>query len=68
MKNSKTLQQLLLLLLAIIFSMALMFSFVELPRLLDLALGQLTDFPGLDHGASEISAYKAELYITSLHL
>lgn len=68
MKGSNLAQQLLLLLLAIIFSVALMFSFIELPRLLDLALFKYSDFPGLDHGASEISAYKADLYISSLHL
>lgn len=66
--SSKAFQQLLLLLLAIIFSIALMFSFTELPRLLDVALQDNVEFPGLDHGSSEISAYKAELYISGMHL
>jgi len=61
-------QQVLLLVLAIVFSIALMFSFTELPRLLDLALAQNVEFPGLDHGRNEISAYKAEQYISGLHL
>ncbi|MCK4569185.1 MAG: HEAT repeat domain-containing protein, partial [Bacteroidales bacterium] len=68
MKTYGILQQVLLLLLAIIFSVALMFSFTELPRLLDSALQENVGFPGLDHAGNEINAYKAELYISALHL
>ena len=68
MKTSGVLQQVLLLLLAIIFSIALMFSFTELPRLLDSALQESVGFPGLDHGSNEINEYKAELYISALNL
>ena len=52
MKAYKTAQQLILLLLAIVFSIALMFSFVELPLLLDVFLQDNIGFPGLDQGFS----------------
>ena len=68
MKTFGVLQQVLLLLLAIVFSIALMFSFTELPRLLDSVLQESVGFPGLDHSSNEINEYKAELYISALNL
>ena len=61
-------KDLLLLLLAIVFSVALMFAFVELPRLVDHFLQTDVGFPGFDHGSSELNAYKTDLFIDSLYL
>jgi len=58
----------LLTLLALVFSIALMFAFIELPRLLDNLLQNNVGFPGFDHGAGDQEAYKTDLYISSLHL
>jgi len=66
--NKNTLQFILLTLLALVFSIALMFAFIELPRLLDSLLQSNVGFPGFDHGAGEQEAYKTDLYISSLHL
>lgn len=65
---SKLFQQIALIILAIVFSIALMFSFTELPRLLDSVLGQQYAFPGVDHGGSDVGAVVSETYISSLHL
>ncbi len=45
-----------------------MFAFTELPRLIDSILAENVGFPGLDHGRDDLSAYKAELYISALNL
>lgn len=68
MKTSGILRQSLLFAMAIVFSVALMFAFTELPRILDSALQENVGFPGLDHGSSETSAYKAEIYVSALNL
>lgn len=65
MKVSGLPRQFLLLFLSIVFSIALMFAFTELPRLLDTAMG---GFPDLDHGRDELNAFKAEVYISALNL
>lgn len=65
---SKTPNQVFLLLLAVVFSVALMFSFIELPRLIDSLLQEKVHFPGLDHGSNEFSAYQSEMFISGLHL
>jgi protein-S-isoprenylcysteine O-methyltransferase Ste14 len=65
---SKKLTDTLLLVLAIIFSVSLMFAFVELPRLVDNFLQEDVGFPGFDHGTSDINAYKTDLFIDSLYL
>lgn len=57
-----------LIILAIVFSIALMFVFVELPRLLDSALQDNIGFPGFDQGIGKDNAYKSDLYISALHL
>ncbi|MGW8315051.1 MAG: hypothetical protein ACWGNV_05580, partial [Bacteroidales bacterium] len=57
-----------LLLLSIIFSIALIFAFIELPRLLDTALQNRIGFPQFDHGLGELNALKTEMYIQALHL
>jgi len=58
----------LLITLAIIFSIALMFAFIELPRLVDNFLQEDVGFPGFDHGSSDLNAYKTDLFIESLYL
>jgi protein-S-isoprenylcysteine O-methyltransferase Ste14 len=68
MKTSALLRQVLLLSLAIIFSIALMFAFTELPRLLESLLFEHAGFPGLDHGRDDLSGFMTEVYISALHL
>lgn len=58
----------LLFILAVIFSVSLMFAFVELPRLVDHFLQEDVGFPGFDHGSSDLNAYKTDLFIDSLYL
>ncbi|MFC2088964.1 hypothetical protein ACFLSX_05120, partial [Calditrichota bacterium] len=53
---------------AVVFSIALMFAFVELPRLLDVVLQDNVGFPGFDQGIGDDNAYKADLFISALHL
>lgn len=53
---------------SVVFSVALMFAFIELPRLLDNLLQENVGFPGFDHGLDDEEAYKTELYIQALHL
>jgi len=48
---------LILFLISIVFSVALIFSFIELPHLLDNLLQNNVGFPGFDHGASDVEAY-----------
>jgi hypothetical protein len=67
MKNNFS-RNLILFMISIVFSVALIFSFIELPRLLDNLLQNNVGFPGFDHGASDVEAYKTELYIQALHL
>jgi protein-S-isoprenylcysteine O-methyltransferase Ste14 len=57
-----------LLILAIVFSLGLMFAFVELPRLLDTSLQNNLGFPQFDHGGGGDNALKTELFIQGLHL
>jgi protein-S-isoprenylcysteine O-methyltransferase Ste14 len=61
-------KDILLLLLAIVFSIALMFAFVELPRMVDHFLQEDVGSPGFDHGSNELNAYKTDLFIDSLYL
>ena len=61
-------KDILLLSLAIVFSIALMFAFVELPRLIDSILQKDVGFPGFDHGSNELNVYKTDLFIDSLYL
>jgi protein-S-isoprenylcysteine O-methyltransferase Ste14 len=58
----------LLLLLAIVFSIAMMFAFIELPRLIDHLLQEDIGFPGFDHGSGELNAFKTDLFIDALYL
>lgn len=67
MKN-QLFRNLILLLVSVIFSVALVFAFIELPRLLDSLLQKNVGFPGFDHGLDEVEAFKTELYIQALHL
>jgi len=66
--KTKLSRNLILFLISIVFSGALIFAFIELPRLLDNLLHNNVGFPGFDHGASDVEAYKTELYIQALHL
>jgi len=61
-------RNLILLFVSVIFSVALIFAFIELPRLLDTLLHNNVGFPGFDHGSGDIEAYQTELYIQALHL
>lgn len=61
-------KDLILLLLAIVFSIALMFSFIELPRWIDTLLQENVGFPGFDQGSGEQAAYYSNIYIKRLHL
>jgi len=61
-------RNLILLLVSVIFSVALIFAFIELPRIFDCFLQNNVGFPGFDHGSSDVEAYKTELYIRALHL
>ena len=54
--------------LAIVFSIALMFAFVELPAWLDSLLQQRVGFPGMDQGADETSRYLTDLWIDANYL
>ncbi len=57
-----------LFLLAIVFSIALMFAFIELPVWIDALLTKHVGFPGFDHGMGENEAFKTSIYIDALHL
>ena len=57
-----------LLSLAVVFSIALMFAFTELPRLLDQLLQNQFGFPQFDQGAGEVNRLKTEMFISGLHL
>jgi protein-S-isoprenylcysteine O-methyltransferase Ste14 len=57
-----------LFILAIIFSFALMFAFVELPGLIDSLLQKKLGFPGFDQASDNFNTYKSELFIESLYL
>lgn len=57
-----------LLLLAIVFSIGLIFAFIELPRLLDNSLQSNLGFPQFDHGVGGDNALKTDLFIQGLHL
>jgi hypothetical protein len=61
-------RNLILFLISVVFSVALIFAFIELPRLLDNLLHNNVGFPGFDHGSGDVEAYKTELYIQALHL
>ena len=54
--------------LALIFSVALMFAFVELPGKIDLLMQEAFGFPGFDQGIDNFNAYKSDLYIDALYL
>jgi len=66
--NKNKPKDLLLLILAIVFSIALMFAFVELPRWLNVFLGQNIGAPAFDQGSGESAAFRAEVFIDVLHL
>ncbi|MCB2222222.1 MAG: HEAT repeat domain-containing protein [Bacteroidetes bacterium] len=66
--HKKNIRSFLLTLLAIVFSIALMFAFIEIPALLNSLLEQKVGFPGFDHGADANSAYMTDVYIDALYL
>ncbi|MEZ5198169.1 MAG: HEAT repeat domain-containing protein [Bacteroidales bacterium] len=63
-----TTKSILLFLLAIVFSIALMFAFIEIPLWLDALLGKHIGFTGFDHGSNETEGFKAKVYIDALYL
>ena len=63
--KKKTLTNISLFLLSALFTAGLMFAFIELPPLADSFFGDKIGFPGFDQGASEMNAYKTELYIAA---
>ena len=67
MKN-KFLKNLALFLLALVFSLALMFAFTEMPGLIDRILQDNIGFPGFDHGLDDQREEMMKLYIGALHL
>lgn len=66
--NNNKFKDLLLLILAIVFSVALMFAFIELPRWLNVFLGQNIGAPAFDQGSGESAAFRAEVFIDALYL
>jgi len=66
--NKQVLNNVGLLILAIVFSTGLIFAFIEVPRLLDASLQKHVGFPGFDHGGGEVNALKTEMFIQGLHL
>jgi len=66
--NKQLLNNLGLLILALIFSTGLIFAFIEIPRLLDTSLQNRFGFPQFDQGAGEINALKTEIFIQGLRL
>jgi hypothetical protein len=53
MKNNFS-RNLILFLISVVFSLALIFAFIELPRLLDNLLQNNVGFPGFDHGLNDV--------------
>ncbi len=66
--RENTLKRLLFFFLAVVFSIALMFAFIELPVWLDSLMQDHLGFPGIDHGAGEESRYLANLWIDAMYL
>lgn len=60
--------QLFIIVLSIVFSIALMFAFIELPGWIDSLITQKIGFPGFDQGASETNEELSNLYIDALYL
>jgi len=58
----------LILLLSAIFSVALIFAFTEIPRLLDSLLQKNVGFPGTDPGSSDQAAFQMEIFISATGL
>lgn len=57
-----------LLFLAVVFSVALMFAFTELPAFIDQLLQNRFGFPQFDQGTGEVNRLKTEMFISGLHL
>ena len=66
--RKNTIRRLLFLLLAVVFSVALMFAFIELPVWLDALLQDRVGFPGMDQGAGEEARYLTNLWIDAMYL
>ncbi|UCF78597.1 MAG: DUF1295 domain-containing protein [Candidatus Eiseniibacteriota bacterium] len=61
-------QKVLLIALAVVFTIGLTFASLELPGLLDAFLQRSFAFPGFDHGLSELNLSKTELYVQQFHI
>jgi len=55
-------------LLAVIFTIGLMFASVEIPKTIDQVLNQKVDFLDVASGQNEISEYKTELFLSYYHI
>lgn len=67
MKNDN-LKNLVLVFLSLIFSIGLMFAFIELPVLLNNFIESNFGFPGFDQGSSEMNSYKSNIFIGEFYL
>ncbi len=65
---STKLQSILIILLAIIFTIGLVFISIELPGRVDRLLGQNIDFPDLATGQNEVTNYRTEVFLSHFHI
>ncbi|MCB2207675.1 MAG: HEAT repeat domain-containing protein [Bacteroidetes bacterium] len=68
MMKNPIIKDTLLFILATVFSVALMYVFIELPRWIDTLLHENVGFPGFDQGSGEEAAFHSDLFIKSMHL
>jgi protein-S-isoprenylcysteine O-methyltransferase Ste14 len=66
--NRRPSHTVLLVLLALVFTVGLSFASVELPYLIDEAIMEAVPTPGFDSQADEVSRIKTELFISHYHL
>lgn len=64
----KQLEPFLLVLLALVFTIGLMFASMEIPRKVDSLLHQNVDFLEVATGQDELTAYKTELFLSHYHI
>jgi protein-S-isoprenylcysteine O-methyltransferase Ste14 len=64
----KRLEPLFLTLLALVFTIGLMFASVEIPRAVDSLLSQNVDFLDVATGQDELTAYKTELFLSHYNI
>ena len=67
-KSIKQLEPILFVLLALVFTIGLMFSSVEIPKAVDGLLSRNVEFLDVATGQNELTAYKTELYLSHYHI